>query len=87
MARENTREVAVYEAKARLSDLLDDVEHGDEVTITRRGIAIARLVRAAPDADSATRQRDAVADIFKALREWRDETAVDAREAATHGRD
>ena len=81
------KEVAVYEAKARLSDLLDDVEQGDEVTITRRGVAVARLVPAAPDSDSAERQREMVADIFKALRLHREETVLNAREAAVQGRD
>ena len=83
------KEVAVYEAKARLSDLLDDVEHGDEVTITRRGVAVARLVPATPESDSesADRQREMVADIFKSLRLHREETVLDAREAAIQGRD
>ena len=81
------KEVAVYEAKARLSDLLDDVEHGDEVTITRRGVAVARLVPAAPETENAERQREMVADIFKSLRLHREETALDAREAAIQGRD
>lgn len=81
------KEVAVYEAKARLSDLLDDVEHGDEVTITRRGVAVARLVAAAPEPEISARQREMVADVFRALRTHREETALDAREAAMQGRD
>ena len=40
------KEVAVYEAKTRLSELLADVERGDTVTITRRGVPVARLVSA-----------------------------------------
>lgn len=39
------RMVALAEAKAQLSALLDAVEAGDEVLITRRGKAVARLVR------------------------------------------
>ena len=35
--------ISVAEAKARLSELLDRVEAGEEVVITRRGKAIARL--------------------------------------------
>lgn len=38
------RTVGLAEAKVQLSALLDAVESGDEVVITRRGIAIARLV-------------------------------------------
>jgi prevent-host-death family protein len=33
----------VAQAKAQLSSLLQAVENGEEVTITRRGIAVARL--------------------------------------------
>lgn len=36
-----------YSAKANLSKLLDAVERGEEVTITRRGKPVARLVRPA----------------------------------------
>ena len=39
------RTVALAEAKPQLSALLDAVEAGDEVLITRRGKAVARLVR------------------------------------------
>ena len=36
-------EVGVAEAKARLSELLDRVERGEEVVITRRGKPVARV--------------------------------------------
>ena len=39
------RTVGLAEAKAQLSALLDAVEAGDEVLITRRGQAVAKLVR------------------------------------------
>ncbi|MFM8858659.1 MAG: type II toxin-antitoxin system Phd/YefM family antitoxin [Methylocystis sp.] len=38
------KEVGAFEAKSRLGRLLDWVEAGEEVTITRRGKAVARLV-------------------------------------------
>ena len=38
------QEIAVYEAKTRLSELLNEVEQGEQFTITRRGEAVARLV-------------------------------------------
>ncbi len=38
------RQVTVAEAKAQLSHLLDVVEMGEPVVITRRGKAIAELV-------------------------------------------
>lgn len=38
------REVGAFEAKNRFGQLLDWVEAGDEVVITRRGKVVARLV-------------------------------------------
>ena len=38
------KSVGLAEAKAHLSALLDAVEAGDEVLITRRGQAVARLI-------------------------------------------
>ena len=38
--------VSVYDAKTHLSRLLDAVEAGEEVVITRNGHPVARLVRA-----------------------------------------
>ena len=39
--------VGVFEAKTHLSSLLERVERGEEVLITRHGKAVARLVPAA----------------------------------------
>lgn len=38
------REVGAFEAKNKLSALLDEVERGEEVVITRHGKPVARLV-------------------------------------------
>lgn len=46
------RVVGVYEAKTQLPKLLDSVEHGEVVTITRHGKPVAKLV---PIADEETR--------------------------------
>ena len=40
--------VQLFEAKARLSELVDRAEAGKETVITRRGRAVARLVPARP---------------------------------------
>jgi prevent-host-death family protein len=40
------REVGAFEAKNKLGQLLDLVEHGEEIVITRRGKEVARLVPA-----------------------------------------
>jgi prevent-host-death family protein len=53
-------EVALFEAKNRFSELVHRVESGEEISITRRGKVVARLV--APVAGDATRRAlDAVA--------------------------
>lgn len=41
-----TKSVGVHEAKTHLSRLLDEVAAGGEVEIMRRGVVVARLVRA-----------------------------------------
>jgi prevent-host-death family protein len=38
------REIGAFEAKTRLGQLLDQVEAGEEIIITRRGKAVAHLV-------------------------------------------
>ena len=47
--------VPASDAKARLSELLDKVERGETVVITRHGRAIARLV---PEEDRRQREID-----------------------------
>ena len=53
------REIGAFEAKNRLGTLLDWVENGEEVLITRRGKAVARLVPAEPGFDRAKARRAA----------------------------
>lgn len=58
-------EIAAYDAKARLSELLDRVERGEELIITRRGKPVARLgpiqTPATPGEDPAVlRRREAI---------------------------
>jgi prevent-host-death family protein len=43
------QEIGAFEAKNTLGALLDRVEHGEEIVITRRGKPVARLVRAQPE--------------------------------------
>jgi len=61
------KHVGIFEAKTHLSSLVDEVEKGREVVITRHGKPVARLVRAeqrlSPEA-AAKRQ--------KALKELRE---------------
>lgn len=48
----DSHSVSVAEAKAHLSEILDRVESGEEVIITRRGKAVARL-----KAESSTKRK------------------------------
>lgn len=47
MAEENL--VGAYQAKTHLPQLLDRVEHGETIVITRHGKPIAKLVPATPE--------------------------------------
>jgi prevent-host-death family protein len=53
------REVGTFEAKNKLSALLDQVEHGAEIVITRRGKAVAKLVPAGLGFDRVKARRAA----------------------------
>jgi prevent-host-death family protein len=81
-----TLSVGAYDAKTRLSELLDRVERGEQIVITRHGKPVARLVpegrRDAAEAlaaiDRITARRKAMAAqgvrITQAeIRAWRDE--------------
>jgi len=46
------KEIGAFEAKNKLSQLLDQVERGEEVVITRHGKAVARLIPPTPPFDS-----------------------------------
>lgn len=58
------RAVGAFEAKNKLGQLLDEVEHGEEIVITRRGREVARLVPARP-----THNRDDVRAAMRRIRE------------------
>ncbi len=86
------KEVAVYEAKTRLSELLAEVESGEQFVITRRGVAVARLVAAAPAAARRAQgnaQRERVNQAFAELAQLRSGTVLDIplKDAINIGRD
>lgn len=60
-----TQSFGVFEAKNRLTALLDEVEAGHEILITRRGKPVARLVPANAGFDRA-RARRAADDLLRA---------------------
>ena len=58
------REIGAFEAKNKLSSLLDEIERGEEIVITRRGRAVAKLVPAATAFDHE-KARDAARRILR----------------------
>lgn len=77
-------DVALFEAKNRLSELINRVEAGEEIAITRRGKVVARLVPAAP-VDADQRARDAVAGL-RASRQGVSLGRLSSRDLAREGR-
>jgi prevent-host-death family protein len=53
------REIGAFEAKNKLSALLDQVERGSEIVITRRGKPVAKLVPPGSGFDRARAKRAA----------------------------
>lgn len=76
------KQIQASEAKAKLAELLDEVEKGESIVITRHGKTVARLV---PEQDARQQEsRRAVAEIREARKHapratieeilaWRDE--------------
>ena len=60
------REVAAAEAKTHLSELLDAVERGETIVITRRGRRVARVVR-----EEERRQKD-IREAIEGIKRLRD---------------
>ena len=58
--------VGSFEAKTKLAELLDKVEAGETVTITRRGVPVAQLVPVKP-VDERERQRA----LIEEIKRWR----------------
>lgn len=67
-----TRQVGASEAKTHLSQLLDEVERGETIIISRRGRTIARIV---PDTERRQQEIDKAIDNIKKLgKQIREET-------------
>jgi len=65
-------------AKAHLSELLNTVESGEEVLITRHGRPVARVVPASPAKHSMPLQQ--LADLRQQFPAWKDSSAHSLRE-------
>jgi prevent-host-death family protein len=76
------KQIGVYEAKTQLPRLLDEVERGESVTITRHGRPVARLVPVGG-------RRRSAGEAIDALREFRKGNRLDGltiRELIEEGR-
>lgn len=77
------KQVGAYEAKTNLAKLLDEVERGERIAITRHGVAVAELV----PASHAARGRDAsVVDAIKKFRKGRRLGRLKIRSLVEEGR-
>ncbi len=57
------KHVGIFEAKTHLSALLEEVEKGGEITITRHGKPVAKIVRASAEfsEEEVARRKEAIA--------------------------
>jgi prevent-host-death family protein len=73
------RQIQASEAKTHLPQLLDDVERGETIVITRHGRAIARIVP-----ETHPRQAEVDRAILKALRQRTGKITVDELASDKH---
>ena len=78
-------DVGIYEAKSKLSQLVEKAEAGEEVILTRRGRPVAKIVNVAP---ASKRDRTALLREIHALaRRVRIPRKLSIRELVAEGRD
>ena len=75
------RQVPASDAKARFSELLDKVERGETVVITRHGRCVARIV---PEASVRQKEVDAAIAGIKALRKRSRKITLDELLSSRH---
>lgn len=65
------KHVGMFEAKTRLSSLVEEVEKGGEVVITRHGKPVAKIVRAEDPftPEKIARRRQAIAELREMARQ------------------
>ena len=81
------QEVSVHEAKTHLSRLLDRVQAGEEIVITRHGRPVARLVPVESPEEKRERMRQAWARLRETARKvGLDATPEELREWISEGR-
>ena len=76
--------IGIYEAKSKLSELVEKAEAGQEVIITRRGRPVVKLVRAKPE---KAIDRSALIDEITAFSKTCKVGRINLRKLVAEGRD
>lgn len=75
--------IGIYDARAKLSELIERVQSGEEVVLTRHGEPVARLV---PERKRRKRSGSAVAARIRALAKRLDIRDIDVQKLIDEGR-
>jgi prevent-host-death family protein len=75
--------IGIYDARSRLSELIERVQSGEEVVLTRHGEPVARVV---PEKRRGKRSRAAAVTRIRALARKLDIRDVDIRKLIEEGR-
>jgi prevent-host-death family protein len=75
--------IGIYDARAKLSELIERVEAGEEVVLTRHGEPVARLV---PEKSRRKRSRASAVARIRVLARKLDVRGVDVRTLIEEGR-
>jgi prevent-host-death family protein len=72
------KHVGIFEAKIHLSTLLEEVERGGEVMITRHGKPVAKLVtyQTKPDPDVVAKRRQALLELREMAQKRKTRTSL-----------
>jgi prevent-host-death family protein len=79
--------IGIYEAKSRLSELVEKAESGQEVVITRRGRPVVKLVRAKRQRDEVEAERSGLIDEIIAFSKTCKIGRVNLRKLIAEGRE
>jgi prevent-host-death family protein len=61
--------LGIFEVKTHLSALIDRVEKGEEIVITRHGERVARIIPEKPKKPLSEKEADEIVERFKKMRE------------------
>jgi len=79
--------IGIYEAKSRLSELVEKAEAGREVIITRRGRSVVKLVRAKQQRKEVGSERSALIDEIIAFSKTCKVGRINLRKIIAEGRE